>query len=115
MKSSYKDSQIRLEHIRKAITEIEIFVDGKTVNIFCENTMLHSAVMMQFMIMGEAIIHVDKEISDKYNYPWYKVRSFRNMIAHEYFNIKLSAVWEVIEQDLPLLKLEIRKMLDNEF
>ncbi|MBL0051956.1 MAG: DUF86 domain-containing protein [Bacteroidetes bacterium] len=60
--------------------------------------------MLQFIIIGEAIIHVEDEKLDKYNYPWYKVRSFRNMIAHEYFNIKLPAVWMIIENDLQQLK-----------
>jgi uncharacterized protein with HEPN domain len=115
MKNSHKDSHIRLLQIDKAIAEIEQFVEGSNVKIFCENNMLNCAVMMQFMILGEAITHVDKEILDRYNYPWYKVRSFRSIIAHEYFNLKLSAVWEIIQQDLPILKLEIRKMLDNEF
>ena len=52
---------------------------------------------------------------DKYIYPWYKVKSFRNMIAHEYFNIKLPAVWHIIEKDLQELKGVIQTILNNEF
>ena len=77
--------------------------------------MLHNAVMMQFIIIGEAIIHVENEKLEKYNYPWYKVRSFRNMIAHEYFNIKLPAVWKIIENDLPKLKEVVERILEKEF
>ena len=66
--------------------------------------MLHDAVMMQFIIIGEAIVNVETGILAKYDYPWYKVKSFRNMIAHAYFNIKLPAVWQIIENDLHQLR-----------
>ena len=104
-----------LEHIEKAITDIEKFVKGETMETFCKKDMLHDAVMMQFIIIGEAIIHVENEKLAKYDYPWYKVKSFRNMIAHEYFNIKLPAVWQIIKKDIKELKKVIQSILKNEF
>lgn len=101
--------------MQKAITDIEKFVKGESLQTFCENDMLHDAVMLQFIIIGEAIAHVENEKLDKYDYPWYKIRSFRNMIAHEYFNIKLPAVWQIIRQELPALKSVLQKILIQEF
>jgi uncharacterized protein with HEPN domain len=37
------------------------------------------------------------------------------MIAHEYFNIKMGAVWEIIQKDLPNLKSMISIILETEF
>ncbi len=115
MKDSHIESQHRLQHIEQAIADIEKFTKGETKETFCENDMLHDAVMMQFIIIGEAIIHVENEKLDKYDYPWYKVKSFRNMIAHEYFNIKLPAVWQIIENDLQQLKQIVQTILKKEF
>ena len=115
MKDPHEESQNRLQHIEKAITDIERFVKKESMKSFRENDMLHDAVMLQFIIIGEAINHVEQEKLEKYNYSWYKVRSFRNMIAHEYFNIKLDAVWQIIEKDLPELKKTIQTMLKKEF
>lgn len=115
MKDSHTESQQRLLHIEQAIADIEKFVTGETVETFCEKDMLHDAVMMQFVIIGEAIINVENEKLDKYNYPWYKIKSFRNMIAHEYFNIKLPAVWQIIENDLQQLKEIVQTILKKEF
>ncbi|MCC5916463.1 MAG: DUF86 domain-containing protein [Cryomorphaceae bacterium] len=115
MKDRHIESQKRLEHIDKSIAEIEKYVEGVDVHDFCENDMLNNAVLLKFIIIGEAIIHIEKEKLDKYDYAWYKVRSFRNMIAHEYFNIKLTAVWEIIQKDLPQLKSVIRTILTKEF
>ncbi|MEX2411787.1 MAG: HepT-like ribonuclease domain-containing protein [Candidatus Paceibacterota bacterium] len=115
MKDSHIESQKRLEQIEKSIADIEKFVEAVDVKLFCENEMLNNAVLLQFIIIGEAIIHVEKEKLDKYDYTWYKVRSFRNMIAHEYFNIKLTAVWEIIQKDLPQLKSIVKTILSKEF
>jgi uncharacterized protein with HEPN domain len=115
MKDSHAESKQRLLHIEQAIADIEKFVTGETLETFCGNDMLHDAVMMQFIIIGEAIMHVENEKLEKYVYPWYKVKAFRNIIAHEYFNIKLPAVWQIIENDLQQLKTVIQAMLKNEF
>jgi len=115
MKDSHVESRQRLQHIEQAIADIEKFVAGETVETFCEKDMLQDAVMMQFIIIGEAFINVENEKLDKYTYPWYKVKSFRNMIAHEYFNIKLPAVWQIIENDLQQLKEVVQTILKKEF
>lgn len=115
MKDSHIDSQQRLQHIDQAIMAIEKFVGGESMETFCANEMLHNAVMMQFIIIGEAIIHVENEKLEKYEYPWFKVRSFRNMIAHEYFNIKLPAVWQIIDRDILQLKVAVQTILAAEF
>lgn len=115
MKDSHINSLEKLQHIQQAIAAIEKFVKGQNLDAFCKNDMLHDAVMLQFIIIGEAIVHVENEKLNNYDYPWYKVRSFRNMIAHEYFNIKLPAVWQIIENDLTPLKAVIHTMLKEEF
>jgi uncharacterized protein with HEPN domain len=115
MKDRHQDSQMRLEHILKAISAIEKYVEGINETTFCENDLVQDAVLMQFIIIGESINYVEREKLDKYDYPWYKVSSFRNMIAHEYFKIKMIAVWETIKKDLPTLKQTVQIMLSREF
>lgn len=115
MKDPHEESWQRLKHIEKAIATIEQYVQGESSDTFCNTPLLHDAVLLQFVIIGEAIVQVENELLNKYDYPWYKVRSFRNMIAHEYFNIKLPAVWNIMETDLAVLNELIRRMLKNEF
>jgi uncharacterized protein with HEPN domain len=77
--------------------------------------MLHDAVLYQFSIIGEAIVHVDNKFLNKYDYPWHKVRAFRNLIAHQYFGVRLDKVWSIIENDLPALKKIVELVIKKEF
>jgi len=115
MKDNLLKSHRRLEHILEAIECIERFSEKEDLDSFRKNEILNNAVLLQFIIIGEAINHIPAKILEKHDYPWYKVRSFRNLIAHEYFNIKLSAVWVVIKKDLPVLKAKITEILKKEF
>jgi len=115
MKDKRKESQERITHIQKAVFEIESFTLNVSKSDFLDDNILSSAVLFQFSVIGEAVIHIDASLLDNYEYPWYKVRAFRNLISHEYFNIKLEAVWEIIVNELPQLKQVIEKIASNEF
>ena len=115
MKDKQIDSYWRLQHILKAIISIENFINDYSEGKFLSDSLISSAVLFQFSMIGEAIIYVDESILNKYEYPWYKIRAFRILIAHEYFNIKLSAVWRIIKEELPKLKALVELILKNEF
>jgi uncharacterized protein with HEPN domain len=116
MKDNHNESFKRLEHTLAAIENIEKYCLKETLSSFENDDKLNNAVLFNFTVIGEAILHVENEILGKYNYSWYKVIAFRNLIAHEYFNIKMRAVWEIIQNDLPQLKEKVIEMIkDNNF
>lgn len=115
MRDHHLDSYKRLQHISKAIDDINHYVSNETIETFCTNSLVHDAVLFQFSIIGEAINFVSSDLLEKYKYPWYKVRSFRNLISHEYFNIKMEAVWQIIVTGLPELQFVIQNILEIEF
>lgn len=115
MKDKKKESHERLIHMQKAVNEIETFTANINRNDFLNDKILSSAVLFQLYVIGEAVIHVETSLLDKYEYTWHKVRTFRNLISHEYFNINLDAVWDIIVNDLPGLKQIVKKILNKEF
>lgn len=102
-------------HILDAIATIESFSKGMDRETFLNDERTISAVLYQFVIIGEAVAAIDYELLDKYDYPWHKPRSFRNYIAHEYFGIELWVTWETVHAHLPELKALIQRMLREEF
>ncbi len=105
----------RVQHIIKAISHILDFVEQIDEVNFHKNYQLNSAVLFQFLIIGEAIIYVDNDRLEKYPYPWHLVRGFRNYIAHEYFGINMNLVWQTIIVDLPGLKRLLEEIYEKEF
>jgi len=108
-------SHDRLEHIQEAMEKIETFMKGHTRESFLKDEVIISATLFQFAIVGEAIRYVSNEILDKYNYPWHKVRGFRNFILHEYHAISYRVIWNTVKEDLPQLKKKITEILRKEF
>jgi uncharacterized protein with HEPN domain len=115
MKVQRNDSVEKLIHLHNAIIEIEKYTLNINEAAFTSNSMLASAVLFQFTLIGEAVRHIEPAILSKYDYPWHKVWSFRSLISNEYFNIKMSAVWQIIVLELPKLKTVITEMLNNEY
>lgn len=115
MKDKRLRSHERLKHILQVILDIEVFTHDIDEEVFLKDPLVVSAVLFKFSVIGEAINHVERELLSKYDYPWHRVRAFRNLISHDYFNIKLEAVWDVIIKDLPDLKKQIEMILKLEF
>lgn len=104
----------RVEHVLEAIGLIRDFVDGVDESMFLNDIKIQSAVQYQFLIIGEAVRHIDDKILAKYAYPWHIPRSFRNFIIHVYHGIRLERIYYAT-QDLDALETVMQEILDNEF
>ena len=104
----------RVEHVLEAIELIRTFTANTDEATFLSDTQLQSAVQFQFLIIGEAIRHIDGYILEKYPYPWHIPRSFRNFIIHEYHGISMDRIF-FASQDLNTLEAAVRRLLENEF
>lgn len=104
----------RLVHIRNSILNIKSIVKNITKDDFMSDMIRQNAVLYQFIIIGEAIRHVDNSILEKYEYPWHIPRSFRNFITHEYHKIRLESVYNAA-YDLDKLLQTIEMIILNEF
>lgn len=61
---------------------------------------------MNFLIIGESVLRLDGDFLEVNNQiVWYKIRGFRNLIAHDYFGIDAEEVWDVVQNKIPELKL----------
>lgn len=79
----------RLIHILEACRIIRKHIEGFKREDFLNDLKTRDAVIYQLIIIGEAIIHIDDDLLNKYDYPWFKARAFRNYATHEYFNIEM--------------------------
>lgn len=101
----------RLEHILEANHAIFEFTKNMEEQEFESDHQIRSAVLYQFIIIGEAVSALSLDLTDRYPYPWHKPRAFRNFIAHEYYGIKIWIIWNAIHEQLPDLKALVERIL----
>lgn len=100
--------ELYLEDIWDSILAIEEYTQNVTEDNFFINRQVQDAVIRRLEIIGEATKNIDKYFKNKYpDLPWKKISGLRDVIAHEYFGVKLERIWEIVKTDLPDLKLKM--------
>jgi uncharacterized protein with HEPN domain len=113
MKKKISD-KARLRHILDAISEIESYTKKCTLAEFESSSLIKNASMRQLEIIGEAAAHLTEETkTSTKNIPWGKIVGLRNYLIHEYFGTDDEITWDIIQVDLPKLKLDILKILED--
>jgi uncharacterized protein with HEPN domain len=77
------------------------------------NSSLHQhAIAKTLENIGEASRKVSDEMRAAHpEIPWASIMSMRNRIVHEYFNLDLLKVWEVVTTDVPALIAAIEPLV----
>ena len=105
--------RLYLGHMLEAIDAAQQFAaDGHAA--FLSDRKTQSAVIRQLEIIGEAA----KRLSDGTKaaapqVPWRQMAGARDRLIHGYFQVDLEAVWAMVDQDLPVLKPQLRRLLDE--
>lgn len=113
MKEKPGDRQ-RLQHILDAIDEVEAYTKNSTLAKFLENSMMRFASVKQIEIIGEAANYLTNETKEKFSsVEWGQITGMRHILVHEYFGIDAELVWQVIMNDLPVLKKTIKEIIQG--
>lgn len=106
--------KIRLRHILDAIGEVQKYVKKIDYDSFAENSMMIYACVKQLEIIGEAASHVSGKTRKQFpQIEWKEIIGLRNILVHEYFGVDKKIVWDIIKDNLPNLKQDIKKMLSK--
>lgn len=104
----------RLRHIAGCIAHIEDFLHGKSLEQMKEDVMCYHAVVYNIMIIGEAANMLTKEFRESHTeVPWRQIIDMRNVLVHGYYNTSPLFVWETYTNDLPFLKQQMEKYIDE--
>lgn len=105
----------RLEHIWECIGKIEEIVRlVGDIEVFRNRWIEQDALLRNFEIIGEASNHVSEIIKTKYpEVEWFKMKGMRNLISHEYFGVRIDTIWETAIKDIPLLKHQMKRIIEE--
>lgn len=110
------ESQKLLEDMRQGIEAVCQFVDNKTEADFLSNLQLRMAVERGFEIIGEALNQlrrIEPALAESFT-DWRAIISFRNVLIHGYSVIDHVKTWEIVQNDLTILRQEVAERLQSE-
>ena len=72
------------------------------------------AVLRALEIIGEATKNLSGELKTKSSdADWKNIAGMRDKLIHAYFGVNLPLVWETVIKDLPQLKKQASRILEN--
>ena len=72
------------------------------------------AYARSFEIIGEASKNIPEDIKERYSsIEWKSMARMRDRLIHHYFGIDYELVWNVVCENIPTLKDQLKKMLQD--
>jgi uncharacterized protein with HEPN domain len=110
-----RNLKLYLQDIWESTLAIEEYTQNLAEDEFYSNRQVQDAVVRRLEIIGEAVKNIDDDFRNKYpQIPWKKIAGMRDIIAHEYFEVKLERVWDVVRKDLPHIKQQMLLIMERE-
>jgi len=103
-----------IDDILNSVEELEEFIEGMDYETFSSDRKTENAVIRSLEVMGEAAAKIPDTIRDKYpDIPWKRMVGMRNKLIHDYFGVDLDIIWAVSTEEIPPLKVHIKRLRDN--
>ena len=107
-----KEPPIFLEHVLTCIQSIEQFKEGLSKKDFINNDLKQSAILRKIEIIGEAMKNIPSAFQKEYpEIEWKKIMGTRDKLIHQYFGVDLNVMWDVIQNNIPILKNQLQAIL----
>lgn len=105
-----RSDDLYLWDIVNAAKKIVQYTKGKGVADLLSDTMLFDAVVREFQVLGEASMQLSIKKKSAYALPWKEIIGFRNVIVHNYVDIKPEIILYTATNDIP----EILRLLSED-
>lgn len=106
--------EVYLEDIEGAIRRIKHYTAGLSQEAFSLDEKSVDAVIRNLEVIGEAVKRIpDSTRAAHPRIAWRKIAGLRDILAHQYFDVDIDIVWDVVHNKLPTLEEEIQQMLSK--
>lgn len=104
-----KDDKYYVKKILENVDLIIKYTDGLTFKEFTSDENLIDATLFRLVQIAENIKGLSTEYKKAHPLvPWGLIVGFRNGIVHDYGKTDYTIVYEIISNDLPKLKIELK-------
>jgi uncharacterized protein with HEPN domain len=99
-----RQDESSLVDIVQAMQRVLRFAQDLSRDRLNEDEMRQSAILYQIMIVGEAVKRLSPEFRVQHSQvPWKQMAGMRDVLTHQYDEVDLDVVWEVVQSDIPQL------------
>ena len=106
-----KDDRLYAVHILECVRRIQAYTaEGREAFLADQRT--QDAVLRNLEVIGEAAKRISTQTrAAAPHVPWRRVAGLRDILIHQYEGVDLSAVWQIVERDVPDLARDIEALL----
>lgn len=98
--------------MHEAACQLKDYSEGKSFEDYSKDQRTRLATERLFEIMGQAAKEVSEDFKKRYpDVPWRKIIGLRNVLAHEYGEVKDEKVYLVVEKDIPGLAERLKNIM----
>ena len=109
-----KDNQFLLDMLQSAEL-VRQYTTGCSRDEFINNIQLQDAVIRRLLVIAEAARRVSENTRQNlFNISWKKINGMRNRLVHEYDDIDLDIVWDVVQHQIPILIRELESEIPSD-
>jgi uncharacterized protein with HEPN domain len=92
------------------------YLDGVTRERWDADRVLRDAVLYRMLLLGEIASALPEELRERYPHvPWKQIRAFRNLAVHRYFGVDWAVVWQIAQEEPPVLEEQALAIIRAEF
>lgn len=111
-----RDTQ-RLEHVLDYCEDIEDMLRAisSSKETFFNNKQVQYSIAFSILQIGELVGRLTDDLRErtKQEIDWRAIKGMRNIIVHDYGEIRLQVVWDVATRDIPVLKAFCLRQLEQ--
>ncbi len=101
-----------LRDIQEAIKRILDYTKNSGYQKFTHDIKTQDAVIRNLEIIGEASKNISKSLTSQHaQMAWNDLARVRDKLIHHYFGVNLDIVWNIIEESLPEIAVQIEGIL----
>jgi len=111
---SKRDWRLFINDILECIERIEKYVSGLSYDDFIKDDKTKDSVVRNLEIIGEAANQIPMDIRERYkDIPWAQIVGLRHRLIHGYFVIDYDIVWNIIDKEIPDIKIKIKEIFKD--
>lgn len=115
MRRSRDRDRLHLLHMRDAAQWARDGAIGHSRNDLDTNRHFQLGLVKAVELVDECASRISEELrTQQTSIPWSKMISMRDVLVHNYWRVEPDTVWNVVQKDIPVLLIELERLIELE-